>query len=177
VLSKRCKYALKALLALARQPAGERMSAAKLADEEGLPRQFLDRILLDLNRQGWVDSRRGPKGGHVLAVAPATITFGAVVRAIDGPLALLPCVSKTAYRRCDDCPDEEACAVRGVFAEVREAASALMDRYTIEQALGGLLNPGTPVSTPRQAAPKKTQRSAAPSVAAKRSVTRSKTRT
>ena len=177
MLSKRCKYALKALLALARQPAGERMSAAKLADEEGLPRQFLDRILLDLNRQGWVDSRRGPKGGHRLAVAPATITFGAVVRAIDGPLALLPCVSKTAYRRCDDCPDEEACAVRGVFAEVREAASALMDRYPIEQALGGLLTTGTPVPTPRPAAPKMPQRSAAPSVAAKRSAARSKTRT
>lgn len=138
MLSKRCKYALKALLALARRPAGERVSAARLADEEKLPRQFLDRILLDMNRQGWVDSRRGPKGGHALAVAPASITFGAVVRAIDGPLALLPCVSKTAYRRCDDCSDEEACAVRGVFAEVREAASALMDRYTIEQALGGL---------------------------------------
>jgi Rrf2 family protein len=175
VLSKRCKYALKALLALARQPAGERMSAARLADEEGLPRQFLDRILLDLNRQGWVDSRRGPKGGHVLAVAPVSITFGAVVRAIDGPLALLPCVSKTAYRRCDDCPDEEACAVRGVFAEVREAASALMDRYTIEQALGGLLT--TQPLTARRAAPKKTKRPSAPSVAAKRSTTRAKMRT
>jgi Rrf2 family protein len=137
MLSKRCKYALKALLALARQPAGERLSAARLAEQEGLPRQFLDRILLDLNRQGWVDSRRGPGGGHCLAVPPSAVSFGAVVRAIDGPLALLPCVSKTAYRRCEDCPDEGACAVRGVFAEVREAASALMDQFTLEQALGG----------------------------------------
>lgn len=136
MLSKRCKYAIKALLALAELPAGERMAAGRLAEERRLPRQFLDRILLDLNRQGWVDSRRGPKGGHCLAVAPATITFGAVVRAIDGPLALLPCVSKTAYRRCDDCVDEATCAVRGVFAEVREAASALMDRYSIADALG-----------------------------------------
>ncbi len=149
MLSKRCKYAIKALLALAELPPGERIAAGRLAEERRLPRQFLDRILLDLNRQGWVDSRRGPKGGHCLAVAPAAITFGAVVRAIDGPLALLPCVSKTAYRRCDDCPDEGACAVRGVFAEVREAASALMDRYTIEQALGGV--PTTPPQAARKA--------------------------
>jgi DNA-binding IscR family transcriptional regulator len=109
-------------------------------------------------------------------VAPATITFGAVVRAIDGPLALLPCVSKTAYRRCDDCPDEAACAVRGVFAEVREAASALMDRYTIEQALGGVVTTRVHVPKKRQAAPK-TKRLAVPSGTAKRSSTRAKTRT
>jgi Rrf2 family protein len=156
MLSKRCKYALKALLALARQPAGERLSAARLAEQEGLPRQFLDRILLDLNRQGWVDSRRGPGGGHCLAVPPSAVSFGAVVRAIDGPLALLPCVSKTAYRRCEDCPDEGACAVRGVFAEVREAASALMDQFTLEQALGGGGGgEGPPVPRRRRAAVRK----------------------
>lgn len=135
MLSKRCKYALKALLALARLPPGERLPAARLAEAHALPRQFLDRILLDLNRHGWVDSRRGPRGGHTLAVAPEALTFGQVVRALDGPLALLPCVSKTAYRRCDDCASEATCAVRGVFAEVRDAASALMDRYSLADAL------------------------------------------
>lgn len=151
MLSKRCKYALKALLALARLPPGERLPAARLAETQALPRQFLDRILLDLNRHGWVDSRRGPRGGHTLAVAPEALTFGQVVRALDGPLALLPCVSKTAYRRCDDCASEAACAVRGVFAEVRDAASALMDRYSLADALAAE-SPAAPAARAPRAA-------------------------
>src|SRR5262245_33411837 len=87
-------------------------SVSDLARREALPRKFLEAILLELKRHRIVDSRKGPGGGYFLRRDPSAVTFGEVIRALDGPLAAVSCVSATAYRRCDECLDERTCGVR-----------------------------------------------------------------
>ena len=112
MLSQKAKYALHALLYLADQTTGEPTQIAEIAESQHMPRKFLELILLELKRHGLVRSIRGKHGGYTLAKPPETITFGQVVRYIDGPLALVPCASKTAYRRCEDCLSEAECPIR-----------------------------------------------------------------
>src|SRR5262249_31672534 len=107
MISQRARYALKALFALVR--AGDRLlTSREIAKAETIPQSFLEQILIDLRRGGLIGSRRGKVGGHQLLKDPASINCGQVLRLIDGPIAPLPCLSKTAYRRCADCPDERA---------------------------------------------------------------------
>jgi Rrf2 family protein len=135
MLSQKCKYALAAILALARAPDEALLLVGEIADSENLPRKFLEAILLELNRNGLVRSRRGRGGGYALAKPAAEITFGQVVRIMDGPLAPLSCVSVNYYRACDDCRDEQTCAIRKVMARVREAIAAELDGTTLADAL------------------------------------------
>ena len=111
MLSQKCKYALQALLVLARENSDELLLVSDIAERENLPKKFLEAILLELNRNGLVRSRRGRGGGYALAKPADLITFGQVVRIMDGPLAPLSCVSVNYYRRCDDCKDEQACEI------------------------------------------------------------------
>jgi len=134
MLSQRGRYALKALLHLARN-AEESRQVSLIAAEETIPRKFLEAIMTDLRRARLVVSQRGKLGGYRLARAPGEITFGEVVRVTDGPLALIACASKTFYQRCEDCPDEAACILRRVMGEVREEVSAVLDRTTLADAL------------------------------------------
>lgn len=134
MISQKAKYALRALLALAELKA-ESISAAELAERERIPRKFLEQILADLKRDGIVQSRRGAAGGYSLLKPADTITFGHVLRLIDGPIAPLPCLSRIAYRRCEDCQDEANCRVRKVFAQVANSARAVLDHATIADAL------------------------------------------
>ncbi len=85
---------------------------ADIAEEAGVPRKFLEQILLELRKRGLLRSLRGRSGGYLLAKAPRDISFADIIRATDGPLALAPCVSVTAYHRCEDCADESTCAIR-----------------------------------------------------------------
>jgi Rrf2 family protein len=133
VISQKAKYALRALVALARK--GEPMMIGEIATKERIPRKFLEQILLELKRHGILQSRRGKLGGYDLLMAADCITFGQVLRIIDGPLAPLPCLSRIAYRRCADCRTEEACEIRRVFARVAESAREVLDRTTIADAL------------------------------------------
>ncbi len=135
MLSQKAKYALRALLMLAEQPAGEPLLIADIAERQNLPRKFLELILLDLKHHGILHSRRGKNGGYLLARDPADVTFGEVVRIIDGPLASVLCASQTAYRRCADCRDETTCAIRKVFRRVRDATAAILDHHTLADAL------------------------------------------
>jgi Rrf2 family protein len=135
MLSMKAKYALRALLMLAKQMDGEPVMIAEIATTQQVPRKFLELILLELKRNGLVHSLRGRHGGYVLAKPPAEITFGRVVRLIDGPLAPVLCASMTAYRRCEDCEDEAACAIRKVFREVRDATAAILDGESLADAL------------------------------------------
>ena len=100
-----------------------------------MPRKFLELILLELKRNGLVRSFRGKNGGYILAKQPGDIYFGHVIRLIDGPLAQLPCASKTAYRRCDDCQDEATCAIRKVLRQVRDASSRILDSTSLADAM------------------------------------------
>ncbi|MFW5681264.1 MAG: RrF2 family transcriptional regulator [Pseudomonadota bacterium] len=134
MLSQKAKYALRALIVLA-APAEGATSAARLAEQANVPAKFLEHILADLRRAGLVASRRGRTGGYRLGQPADRISFGAVIRLIDGPIAPLPCLSLTAYRRCPDCTDEASCAIRHAFADVAEATRAALDRLTIAAAM------------------------------------------
>ncbi len=137
MISRKSKYALRALLALAQAPDNTPLLIGDIAEREAIPRLFLEQILLDLKRNGLVVSRRGKSGGYLLLRRAETITFGEVLRLIDGPLAPLPCLSKMAYRRCADCTSEQACLIRKVFAEVAESTRAILDTATLADALAG----------------------------------------
>ncbi|BAQ16664.1 Rrf2 family transcriptional regulator [Methyloceanibacter caenitepidi] len=111
------------------------MMIAEIAEQQQIPRKFLEQILLDLKHQGIVASRRGRLGGYDLLMPPDQITFGRVLRIIDGPIAPLPCLSRMAYKRCADCKSEATCEIRRVFARVAESARDVLDRVTIGQAI------------------------------------------
>ena len=118
MLSQKAKYALRALLHLAEAPPGEAVLISEIATRHHIPKKFLEQILLDLKNHGVVQSWRGRSGGYALLKPASEISFGQVLRIIDGPLAPLPCLSRVAYRRCSDCDDESACALRtGVRAQ------------------------------------------------------------
>lgn len=137
MISQKSKYALRALLALAARPGGEPMQISEIAEQEVIPRKFLEQILLDLKRAGLVASRRGKAGGYLLLRRAETVTFGEVLRLIDGPLAPLPCLSKMAYRRCGDCANENACKLRKVFTRVADATRDILDTTTLADVLQG----------------------------------------
>jgi Rrf2 family protein len=131
MLSKKSKYGLKALLELAADTDRGPMQASELAERQGLPRKFLEAILLELTRHGLLHSKKGRGGGYILTRKPGDITVGQVLRVLDGPLALIPCVSQTAYRRCDECLDEETCGIRLAMKEVRDATAHILDNTTL----------------------------------------------
>jgi len=135
MLSRKAKYALQALLALARATPGEPVLIGTIAETQNMPKKFLELILLELKRHGIVHSYRGRNGGYSLAKRPEEITFGQIIRMIDGPLAQLPCASKTAYRRCEDCQDENSCAIRRILQEVRDSTARILDKTSLAQAI------------------------------------------
>lgn len=111
------------------------MMIADIAKQQQIPRKFLEQILLDLKHSGILASRRGRLGGYELLMPPDQITFGRILRIVDGPVAPLPCLSRIAYRRCTDCKTEANCEIRRVFARVAEAVRDVLDRTTIADAL------------------------------------------
>jgi Rrf2 family protein len=135
MLSQKAKYALRALLVLAEEGDDKPVPIADIAERHNLPRKFLEQILLDLKHHGLVQSRRGRSGGYSLLKPPSGISFGQVVRIIDGPLAPLPCLSRMTYRRCEDCAGEESCAIRRVFALIHQVTTTVLDRTTLDNAL------------------------------------------
>lgn len=140
MLTKKGKYGLKALTHLARLGPGEGASIAEIAQANDLPKKFLEAILLDLSRAGFVRSRKGRGGGYFLAQAPEAITVGAAVRAMDGPLAPIPCASRTAFTPCEDCADLATCPVRLVMLAARDAMSEVLDKTTLAQMRDGPLS-------------------------------------
>ena len=107
---------------------------ADIADEAGVPRKFLEQILLELRKRGILRSQRGRNGGYQLAKSPKDISFADIIRVTDGPLALAPCVSVTAYHRCEDCEDEKTCAIRKVLLAARDATAQVLESQTLASA-------------------------------------------
>jgi Rrf2 family protein len=135
MISQKAKYALRALIALAKTNPHEPCLISGIAAEQRIPRKFLEQILLELKHYGLVASRRGKLGGYALLKPAGEITFGQVLRLIDGPIAPLPCLSRTAYRRCSDCHEETTCEIRRVFARVVAAERAVLDTTSIADAV------------------------------------------
>lgn len=127
MISKKTKYALKALIFLARQGATNPVLISNIAEEESIPKKFLEAILLELKNKGMLESRKGKGGGYLLGKPPEQIKLGDVMRALDGPIAPLPCLSKTAYKKCDECEDEKTCGIRLIMKEVYEASTKILD--------------------------------------------------
>jgi Rrf2 family protein len=148
VLSQKTRYALKALLELAALPAGATLSSAAISARRTIPGKFLEAILVELQRDGLVRAKRGRSGGYQLAQSAETISFGGVVRLMEGPLALLPCVSETQYRRCTDCADNRACELKEVFRSVRESTAAILDGWTLADARGNDSLPANHLGAP-----------------------------
>ena len=135
MLSQKARYALRALFLLAGRTLGEPVMIAEIAVKARVPRKFLEQILLDLKRRGILTSLRGKHGGYTLGRPADKISFAEVIRAIDGPLALSPCASLTAYRRCGDCVDEETCAIRKVLLAARDATAGVLESRMIAEVL------------------------------------------
>ena len=135
MISQKAKYALRALVALARAGRGQSRMIGEISRDQAIPKKFLEQILLELKRAGYVTSRRGRMGGYELVRAPEEIMYGEVLRLIDGPIAPLPCLSKIAYRKCEDCKDEGSCEIRHVFERVTLATRAVLDQTTLAASL------------------------------------------
>jgi Rrf2 family protein len=133
MLSKKAKYGLKAMAILAKEYGRGPLLIGDIAKRDGMPTKFLELILLELKKSGFVQSKKGKGGGYYLNRLPETISVGQLIRALDGPLALLPCVSQMAYERCAECPDEEACGIRNVFKEVRDSTASILERTTLAE--------------------------------------------
>jgi Rrf2 family protein len=136
MLSQKAKYALRALLFMAERGGGEPVHIADVAASENISRKFLEAALLELRKHGLLASRRGPGGGYRLARPAEEISFGEVIRIIDGPLAPLPCASVTAFQLCADCPDPHRCSIRWLMQQVRDATAGVLDNCTLAEALG-----------------------------------------
>jgi Rrf2 family protein len=131
VLTQRSRYALRALIFIARSEGIAPVPISVIAADQKLPRKFLEIILLDLKNGGVVDSYRGKMGGYRLAKPASQISFGEIIRLIEGPLALVPCVSVSAYQRCADCFEETTCVIRKVMLTVRENTAAILDNTSL----------------------------------------------
>lgn len=134
MLTRKGKYGLKAMVLLARRKGDGPILIGDLAEEEGIPKKFLENILLALKHRGLVQSRKGPHGGYQLGRTPDRISVGDIIRALDGPLALVSCVSQTAYAPCEECITEKDCAVRRVFQQVRDETARILDGTTLAAA-------------------------------------------
>ena len=138
MISKKAKYAIKALKALTEAYGTGPVLISQIASQELIPRKFLESILLDLRNHGILQSQKGKGGGYLLRVEPERITLAQVIRIIDGPIAPTPCVSLNFYVRCDDCEDEETCTIRPIMLRVRDANLAVYEKTTMQMLADGV---------------------------------------
>ena len=129
----KCKYGLRALYRLTREYEKGPVLIAYVSERERIPRKFLEAILLQLKRSGIVDSRKGRGGGYLLAKPPNKIALGAIIRAIDGPLAPSPCAREGVDRFCVECSPKRTCETRIVMREVRDAIAGILDHTTLAE--------------------------------------------
>ncbi len=120
MLSKKTKYGLKALTFIARRTDKNPVQIAIIAKSENISQKFLESILLTLRKSGFLGSKKGKGGGYYLLKDPKEINMSSVMRVLEGPIAMVPCVSLNFYEKCDDCPDEKTCAVYNLMIEVRD---------------------------------------------------------
>jgi Rrf2 family protein len=131
MMTMKARYALKALGCLAEATARSPVLLSDIAAQESIPKKFLELILRELRQHGIVDSKKGRGGGYRLVSPPSEISVASVLRAVGGPLAPLPCLSSTAYRRCDGCEDEGTCGLRLVIKDAHDASLRVLETQTL----------------------------------------------
>ncbi len=135
MISKRTKYGLHALIHLARHYNKGPVLISDLAIEERIPKKFLEAILLDLKKQGFLESKKGKGGGYSLYKHPRDIKMGQIIRILDGTIAPVACVSQHAYSKCEECREENYCGIRIVMKEVRDAMANILDKTSLEDVI------------------------------------------
>ncbi|KPM32421.1 BadM/Rrf2 family transcriptional regulator [Croceitalea dokdonensis DOKDO 023] len=135
MLSKKTKYGLKALTFLGSQPTREPVQIAEIAKEKNISQKFLESILLTLRRNGFLGSKKGKGGGYYLIKEPKDIQMTTVMRVLEGPIAMVPCVSLNFYEKCDDCPEEGQCSVHKLMLKVRDANLEVYRNTTLADLL------------------------------------------
>lgn len=131
MLSKKTKYGIKALVYLARQENRNPVQISVISKSENISRKFLESILLTLRKDGILGSKKGKTGGYYLLKDPKEIPMTSVMRLLEGPIAMVPCVSLNFYEKCDDCPNENACAVHNVMLKVRDNTLEIFRNTTL----------------------------------------------
>jgi len=131
MLSKKTKYGLKALTFIARNEGDNAVPVAMIAKSEQIPQKFLEGILLTLRKSGILGSKKGKHGGYYLRHEPSEIKMTDVMRVLEGPIAMVPCVSLNYYEKCDDCPDEHKCSVNKLMVEVRDSTLKVFRNTTL----------------------------------------------
>lgn len=116
---------------LARQEKNKPVLIGQISEQEMIPKKFLEAILLDLKKLGFVNSKQGKGGGYYLAKEPVQISLASLIRVLEGPIALLPCVSINYYEKCDDCPNEGVCQLNRVMGELRDSTLDILEKKTL----------------------------------------------
>lgn len=131
MLSKKTKYGIKALTFIARQEKGVKVQIATIAESENISHKFLESILLTLRKSGILGAKKGKGGGYYLLKEAEDVQMTKVIRTLEGPIAMVPCVSLNFYEKCDDCPDEEQCSVHKLMIEVRDNTLNVLRNTTL----------------------------------------------
>jgi len=132
MLSKKTKYGIKALAYIARKRDRKPVQASEISESENISQKFLESILLELRKSGFLGSKKGKGGGYYLIKEPVDIRMTAVIRVLEGPIAMVPCVSLNYYEKCDDCPDEKTCSVHKLMIQVRDASLQVLGENTLK---------------------------------------------
>jgi len=131
MISKKTKYGLKALTYLARQENKNPVQIEVISKSENISQKFLESILLTLRKNGFLGSKKGKGGGYYLLKDPKDIKMAPIMRILEGPIAMLPCVSLNFYETCSDCPDETICAVHNLMIEVRDSTLNIFNNKSL----------------------------------------------
>jgi Rrf2 family protein len=131
MLSKKTKYGIKALVYLAKQKDRMPVQISVISNSENISQKFLETILLTLRKNGLLGSKKGKGGGYYLLRDPKAIPMTTVMRLLEGPIAMVPCVSLNFYEKCDDCPDENTCAVHSLMLKVRDQTLDIFRNTTL----------------------------------------------
>jgi len=135
ILSKKTRYAIVALTRLAREYGNGPVQIREIAEEEKIPKSFLENILLDLKKMGILGSNLGKAGGYYLLKKPEEVNLADVVHHFEGTISLMYCVSEKSYRPCEFCKDETTCQIRKVFKEIRDTTYKILSKTTLEQLI------------------------------------------
>jgi len=131
MISKKTKYGIKALTYLAKQENSTPVQISTISKSENISQKFLESILLTLRKNGFLGSKKGKGGGYYLLKDPKEIKMASIMRILEGPIAMVPCVSLNFYEKCDDCPDEKACAVHNLMIEVRDSSLRIFNNKSL----------------------------------------------
>jgi Rrf2 family protein len=135
MISKKTKYAIHALFYLAKEKKQEPVQIKRIAEDANIPKKFLETILLDLRNKGYISSKKGRDGGYYITTDLNKINFADIIRLFDGPIGMLPCVTFLYYEPCTECEDEETCAIKKVFKDVRDESVKILKSATLENVI------------------------------------------